>query len=181
MAQPTYDQLLAENHRVSRQVEQLQDQVRQRSAQLQEALRAGKRQAAPFSQGPPKDPPKPPGRKAGPDYGRKAHRPIPDQPPDEIIDVPLPDTCPHCGGPTAEDPTAEQHQTEIPRPPSIRRFDLRIGHGRCCGKRIQPRHRLPTFDALVLRGQPTGPERSIGHRVSEQAQRPAARQDRRVL
>jgi len=158
MAQPTYNQLLADNRRLCRQVEQLQAQVRQLTAQLQEALRAGKRQAAPFSKGQPKDDPKPPGRKAGPKYGRKAHRPIPPGPPDEVIDVPLPDTCPHCGGSTAEDLTAEQFQTEIPRKPIVRRFDLHIGHCRRCGKRIQPRHPLQTSDALGAAASQLGPD-----------------------
>src|SRR5438552_3899812 len=44
---------------------------------LDEALRAGKRQAAPFSKRPPKDHPEPPGRKPGDEYGQKAHRPAP--------------------------------------------------------------------------------------------------------
>ena len=106
MAQPTYEELRAENAHLRQrvaaleaQVEPLQAQVRQLAAQLQEAQRASKRQAAPFSKGPPKDPPATPGRKAGEHYGPKGHRPLPSRPPNEILDVPLPDTCPHCGGP----------------------------------------------------------------------------------
>lgn len=172
MPQPTYHQLLdiidRKDQRIAQlesqvqtlqaQVEQLTAKVRQLTAQIQEALRAGKRQAAPFSKGPPKDDPKPPGRKAGPNYGTKAHRPIPTGPPDEVLDVPLPDTCPHCGGSTVEDFTAEQYQTEIPRKPIIRRFDLHIGHCRCCGKRIQPRHPLQTSDALGAAASQLGPD-----------------------
>jgi transposase len=165
MPQPTYQQLLDENAQLKgrvaqleTQVEQLTAQVRHLTAQLQEALRAGKRQAAPFSKGPPKDDPKPPGRKAGPDYGKKAHRPIPLGPPNEIIDVALPDSCPHCGGATVEDFTAEQYQTELPRQPIIRRFDLHIGHCRHCGKRIQPRHPLQTSNALGAAASQLGPD-----------------------
>ncbi len=158
MAQPTYNQLLADNQRLNHEVEDLKAQVRQLTAQLQEALRASKRQAGPFSKGPPKDDPKPPGRKPGKDYGTKAHRPIPPQPPDQIIDVPLPDSCPDCGGSTAEDHTAQQYQTEIPRKPFIRRFDLHIGHCRRCGKRIQPRHPLQTSDALGAAASQLGPD-----------------------
>lgn len=157
MAQPTYQQLLAENRRLSRRVAELEAQVRQLTAQLQEALRANKRQAAPFSKGPPKDNPKKPGRKAGPDYGPRAHRPIPDQPPDEIIDVPLPERCPDCGAPTAEDHTEAQYQTEIPRRPIVRRFDLHIGHCTCCGRRVQGRHSLQTSDALGAAASQLGP------------------------
>ncbi len=158
MAQPTYQQLLAENQRLTRQVEELQAQVRQLTAQLQDALRASKRQAAPFSKGPPKDNPKKPGRKGGDDYGPKAHRLIPQAAPDEIIDVPLPPVCPDCGGPTIEDRTAQQYQTEIPRRPIIRRFDIHIGHCRRCGKRLQPRHRLQTSDALGAAASQLGPD-----------------------
>jgi transposase len=179
MAQPTYQQLLDENRQLraenaqlknhvaelearvrtlQSQVEQLTAQVRELTGQLQEALRAGKRQAAPFSKGPPKDDPKPPGRKPGPNYGPKAHRPIPPGPPDQIIDVPLPQACPHCGGSTVEDHTAEQYQTEVPRKPIIRRFDLHIGHCTCCGKRIQPRHPLQTSDALGAAASQLGPD-----------------------
>jgi len=165
MPQPTYQQLLdiidRKDRRIAHlqaQVEQLTAQVRQLTAQLAQALRASKRQAAPFSRGQPKGDPKPPGRKAGPDYGPKAHRPIPPGPPDEIIDVAIPDTCPHCGGSTAEDYTDHQYQTEIPRKPIIRRFDLHIGHCRRCGKRIQPRHPLQTSDALGAAASQLGPD-----------------------
>jgi transposase len=165
MAQPTYEQLqevIADKDRqIARQqlrIDQLEAQVRQLTAQLQEVLRANKRQAAPFSKGPPKDPPATPGRKAGPEYGAKAHRPKPSQPPDEIIDVPLPDHCPDCGGPTTEDRQAQQFQTEIPRRPIVRRFDLHIGRCRQCGRRIQPRHPLQTSDALGAAASQLGPD-----------------------
>jgi len=158
MAQPTYQQLLDQNRQLRAQVEQLAAQVRQLTQQLQAALRAGKRQAAPFAKGPPKDPPKRPGRKPGAGYGPKAHRPIPKAEPDEVIDVPRPETCPDCGGPTAEEPIAEQFQTEIPRRPIIRRFDLHIGRCTRCGKRVQPRHALQTSNALGAAASQMGPD-----------------------
>ena len=158
MAQPTYEQLAAENQSLRQRVAELEGQVRQLTAQLQEVLRASKRQAAPFSKGPPKDPPAPPGRKAGENYGPKAHRPIPSRKPDEIIDVPLPDRCPDCNGPTTEDRQAQQFQMEIPRRPIIRRFDIHIGHCRGCGKHIQPRHPLQTSDALGAAASQLGPD-----------------------
>jgi transposase len=151
MAQPTYEQL-------QQRVAELEAQVRALTAQLQEVLRASKRQAAPFSKGPPKDPPATPGRKAGENYGLKARRPIPRRPPDEIIDVPLPDRCPDCGGPTGEDHQAQQFQTEIPRRPILRRFDIHIGHCRRCGRRIQGRHPLQTSDALGAAASQLGPD-----------------------
>jgi transposase len=172
MPQPTYQQLLDENRelraenarlktrvaQLESQVEQLTAQVRRLTAQLQAALRASKRQAAPFSKGPPKSDPKPPGRKPGPDYGTKAHRPIPTDPPDEIHDAPLPDTCPDCGGPTVEDQTAQQYQTEIPRKPIIRRFEVHVGHCARCRRRVQGRHPLQTSDALGAAASQLGPD-----------------------
>jgi hypothetical protein len=46
-------------------VRSLSDQVAKLSAALEEERRRGKRQAAPFSKGPPVEEPKPPGRKSG--------------------------------------------------------------------------------------------------------------------
>jgi transposase len=46
-------------------VAQLEAQVAELTRKLEEALRAGKRQAAPFRKGEPKAKPQPPGRKAG--------------------------------------------------------------------------------------------------------------------
>ena len=70
----------------------------ERRRQLDEATRAGKRQAAPFAKGQPTAQPKKPGSKPGKDYGTKAHRlpPTPDQI-DEVNEAPLPDRCPECG------------------------------------------------------------------------------------
>jgi hypothetical protein len=44
-------------------------QEQQLTAQIQKALRANNRQAAPFSKALPKDPPATPGRKSGPNHG----------------------------------------------------------------------------------------------------------------
>lgn len=158
MAQPTYEQLQQRVVDLEAQVDQLQAQVRQLTAQLQEVLRASKRQSAPFSKGPPKDPPATPGRKPGENYGPKAPREIPRRKPDEIIDVPLPDHCPDCDGPTVEDRQDHQFQMEIPRRPIVRRFDIHVGHCRRCGKRIQPRHSLQTSDALGAAASQLGPD-----------------------
>ena len=136
--------------------------LEKRNAQLERLLeqrtRDGKRQAAPFSKGQPKDHPDPPGRKAGEDYGTKAFRNFPDGDPDEIIDVPLPKSCPHCGGRTREEHVDQQFQVEIPRRPILRRFDLHIGVCTCCGQRIQPRHELQTSDALGAAASQIGPD-----------------------
>ncbi|MFT5324332.1 MAG: transposase [Planctomycetaceae bacterium] len=67
---------------------QLREEVAKLHKALDEARRAGKRQAAPFRK-PQVAVPKKPGRKSGDDYGRQARRMIPEQI-DEHWDVPLP-------------------------------------------------------------------------------------------
>jgi transposase len=88
---------------LQRRLRDLQAENERLRRQLDEAARAGKRQAAPFAKGQPAAQPKMPGRKPGKDYGTKAHRlpPTPGQI-DEVHEVPLPDRCPECGGPLDE-------------------------------------------------------------------------------
>jgi transposase len=142
---------------LQQRVAELERQLEQLARALDEARRAGKRQAAPFRKGPPKPDPKPPGRKPGAGHGRHAHRPPPDRV-DETLDAPLPDACPDCGAPLAETGVAAQYQTEIPRRPIRRRFDVHIGCCTACGRRVQGRHQLQTSDALGAAASQLGPD-----------------------
>jgi transposase len=130
-------------------VAELEARVAELTRSLDAALRAGKRQAAPFRKGPPKPNPKTPGRKSGDAHGTHGHRPPP--PPEAVAqchEARLPDACPHCQGHVVVTGTAEQFQTEIPRKPLVRKFRVHIGHCESCGKRTQGRHPLQTSDAL---------------------------------
>ena len=148
------DRLVADlRHRVS----QLEAQVERLTGQLQQALRAGKRQAAPFAKGPPQPEPKRPGRKPGAAYGPKAHRPPPAAI-DETHEAPLPEVCPDCGGPVAETHVAQQYQVEIPRQPIRRQFNVHVGRCGHCHKRLQGRHPLQTSDALGAAASQLGPD-----------------------
>jgi len=165
IASPTYQnlreenqQLREENQQLRLRVETLEAQVRKLTALLEQAQRTGKRQAAPFSKGTPKPDPKTPGRKAGEQYGPKAHRPLPEQMPDEIIDVPLPRACPDCGGLAEEDHIEQQFQVEIPRQPVVRRFDLHVGRCRRCGRHLRPQHPLQTSEATGAAASQLGPD-----------------------
>jgi len=134
-------------------------QVAELTRKLDEAVRAGKRQAAPFRKGPPKPDPKTPGRKAGEAHGTHGHRPEP--PPQQVSEcheAHLPDACPNCGGRLVETDTAQQYQTEIPRRPIARRFHVHIGRCASCGKRVQGRHPLQTSDALGAAASQIGPD-----------------------
>lgn len=137
------ERLLAENERLR--------------GQLEQARRAGKRQAAPFSKGEPKKDPAKPGRKSGEQYGTRAHRPVPDHI-DEEIRIALPDACPCCDGELVFEDEVDQYQEEIRRVGGhVRHF--RISRGRCrrCGKRVQGRHREQTSDAVGAAGSQIGP------------------------
>lgn len=118
-------------------------------AELEAAIRGGKRQAAPFRKAEgPRPSPKKPGRKSGRRHGPHAHREIP-QRIDERIDVPLPERCPCCGNRELEEiGVVLQFQTEIPRVPIHRQFDIHTGCCRVCGENVQGRHALQTSDAL---------------------------------
>src|SRR3954464_12746396 len=80
-----------------RRVADLEARIAALEQALQQAARAGKRQAAPFSKGTPKPDPKRPGRKPGDAYGstRAFRAALPHV--DEVHDAPLPGRCP-CGG-----------------------------------------------------------------------------------
>jgi transposase len=144
---------------LQRRVHDLQAEIDRLRRQLDDATRAGKRQAAPFAKGQPKSEPKKPGRKPGKDYGIKAHRqpPAPEQI-DEVHEAPLPYVCPDCGGPIDETHVAQQFQVEIPRKPIHRQFNIHIGQCRQCHRRVQGRHPLQTSDALGAAASQLGPD-----------------------
>src|SRR3954453_23075866 len=66
--------LRQENDQLRRDNGRLQQQLEQTRTELEQAGREGKRQAAPFSKGPPKAQPKTPGRKRGAAHDRHGHR-----------------------------------------------------------------------------------------------------------
>ena len=170
---PSYDELVAENTRlrqvVAEQQQQLEAQQRRIAslektdeelrALVEELTRRGKRQAAPFSKGPPKEEPKRPGRKAGAEYGTKAHREPPD--PAQITEthaVPLPDACPHCDGHALEVTHQDvQYQVDLPQQPIYRQFTIDIGKCQSCGGRVQGQHPLQSSQALGAARSQLGP------------------------
>ena len=173
MPVPTYDDLVTENRQLRQQladqaarldqqqrtIDQLQRTVQDLRQRLAAADRAGKRQAAPFSNGPPKPDPKRPGRKPGARHGRHGHRPAP--PPDQVdetLDAPLPDQCPDCHGPLVESHCDTQYQTEIPRRPLRRRFHIHCGYCPRCGTAVRGRHPLQTSAATGAARSQLGPD-----------------------
>jgi transposase len=157
------EQLRKENEQLRQQREQLEqerERLRQENEklkrQLEEAQRASKRQAAPFSRGRRKQNPKPPGRKSGTAYGKRHHKPIPEQV-DEVIAVPPPAQC-SCGGALKVEKIASQFQHEIVRQTIWRRFDIPICRCTVCNQRVQGRDPRQTSDALGAAAVQLGPE-----------------------
>jgi transposase len=142
---------------LQRRVAELEAHVARLTGLLELQQRAGKRQAAPFSKGPPKPKPKKTGRKPGEDYGTKAHRLPPDRI-DEIHEAPLPHACPNCGGAIDETHIDHQYQVEIPRQPIHRQFNIHVGCCQQCRRRLQGRHPLQTSDALGAAASQLGPD-----------------------
>ena len=161
-----------ENERLQRELERSErervrlererDRLRRENERLQRELdlarRAGKRQAAPFSKGPPTPQPRRAGRRRGQHHGRHGHRSVPPRV-DVVTAVPVPPTCPHCAGAVAAQRVAAQYQEELPVvEPVVRRFDVGIGQCRVCGRRVQGRHPLQTSDALGAAAVQLGPQ-----------------------
>src|SRR5580658_4017775 len=148
MDAPSYQQLLLENQQLREQNARLEQIVSELQKRVEELERTAKRQAAPFSKGEPKKKPKKPGRKSGEQHGKHAHRePPPPDRVDEKLDAVLPDRCLGCGGDVVEDHLDQQFQTEIPRQPIVRQFNIHCGHCQKCGKHWRGRHPLQTSDA----------------------------------
>jgi len=150
--------LRAELERVERERERLRRENERLRKELDAARRAGFRQAAPFSKGAPTAHPRRPGRKPGPTYGRQGRRRVPPVI-DEPYDVPVPRTCPDCGGAVEDTRVTAQYQEDLPPVrPLVRRFDIHVGRCRRCGRRVQGRHPLQTSDAVGAAAVQIGPE-----------------------
>jgi transposase len=155
--QPTYAELLELSRQQARQIEALRAEVGRLQAALEDARRQGKRQAAPFSKGPPRTGPRRPGRKPG---HRPAHRAAP--PPEQVqrtLHAPVPISCPDCDRFLAAPPVyRDQYQVDLPPPrPVVTRFRVPVCHCPGCGRRVQGRHPEQTSDALGAAAVQLGP------------------------
>ena len=137
-----------------RQVDRLEQENKDLRDKLDDAKRAGKRQAGPHSKGAPKVEPKTPGQKPG---HVAVNRAVPEKV-DRSVRAQLPTHC-ECGGCIIQDDEKAQYQIDIPRPipVTVTRFDVAIGHCDICAKRHQGRHPEQTSDALGAAGVQIGP------------------------
>jgi len=130
------------------QVEELEREIKRLQAEneglkkkiedLEEELRASKRQAAPFSKGQRKANPKPPGRKAG--QGHFRYRPAPAEAlGGEIVEAAVPAACPSCGGALAVETEEWASTTDVPVQPQpvVTRYRVPVCRCQQCGKPVR--------------------------------------------
>lgn len=132
----------------SRELASAQDEIAKLRRLLDDARRAGKRQAAPFSKGPPKANPKKPGRKPGAKYGVKGTRPLPTHV-DSTKEALFPEACSGCGGHVVETAVHQQFVVDTPPvKPFVTCFNVHVGECEGCGARHQGTHPDQHSDAL---------------------------------
>jgi len=140
--------------RLTRRVEALSAEVDRLKAELDEARRAARRQAAPFARRRRAARPRRPGRKRG---HPAANRPA--DAVDEDVQVPL-TSCPGCGGPV-EDVVDLASQTVIDPPPDSRlhvvRYHTQSAWCRHCRRRVRSRHPDQASTAVGAAGVQIGP------------------------
>jgi transposase len=139
-------------------------QLEARIAELEEIInrlhRGGKRQAAPFSKGLPKPSPNKVGRKSGEGYGKPpVFRSMPaPAASDQVINVPPPETCPHCGECSTTDHRIDQQvQHDIEIRTRVRRFGIKVVRCGRCGKLRRGKHPLQTSMATGCCASQVGP------------------------
>jgi transposase len=148
-------QVQRERDCLARQVQRQSRQIQELKAQLQEARRAAKRQAAPFKRRQRNKDKKKPGQKPG---HPAAHSRRPAQI-DERVHVPL-CGCPECGGPVDKvkdlDP---QVVIDVPEPikPHVVEYINQSGWCPHCRKRVQSRHPGQSSTARGAAGVQLGP------------------------
>jgi hypothetical protein len=113
--------------------------LEERLAALEEQLRRGRRQAAPFGRDRPSQDPKPPGRKPG--EGKFCFR-TPPQPEEVARTVAAAlSACPHCSGELRSVRDHEQFEVDLPScQPVTTRFLIQSGYCPRCQRRVRARH-----------------------------------------
>lgn len=147
--------LRQDNDTLRQEIDTLRVESEHLRRQLQEALRASLRQAAPFRRSKKKrvEQPAKPGRKKG---HPGTSRPRPDHVDRELVS-PTPTSCPECSGPLFDLRQVEQFIEDIPpQRPEITRLLTWRGRCRCCGP-ISTSHPLQISQAVGAAGVHLGP------------------------
>jgi transposase len=154
---PTYEELLQENAELRRKLLKQEQRIAELEKIIEELRRRGKRQAAPFSKGQPKNDPQRPGRKPAEGYGQRAVRPRPTKV-NERIEVSCPLFCEACQGQVRLVGKESQYQIDLP-PIRTWTTEFVLHYGECleCGRRAVGRHPLQSSQAVGVAGVQLGP------------------------
>lgn len=145
--QKIIEALQARVEQLERRSREQDERIADLEGRLEKALRAKKRQAAPFRK-PRKKNPKKPGRKSGKKHGGSKFRGAPEKV-DRELEARLPSKCDDCGGALQEDRVDHQFQVDSPPvEPVTTQINVHIGHCVVCERRHQGRHPEQTSDAL---------------------------------
>ena len=139
-------------------IAELEDRVAYLVGLVEEVRREGKRQAAPFRKTL-KEKPERPGRKAGGGDGAHSFRRRPVREADRVVAVPLPASCPGCGGGQLSVAKAvAQFVEDLPATATVlTRFDIEVGRCECCQANVQGRHPEQASDAYGAAAAQVGP------------------------
>src|SRR5712692_83647 len=140
--------LADENTRLFAENAALRAEVCHLKEMVESLQRSTRRQSAPFSKNNPTSHPRRPGRRAGPSYGTKAHRPIPERVDEDVV-VPFPRFCPDCGDELVYAGEDHIYEQELP-PVAVRNRRLRMQRGRCPGCHKVTRGRHPSQSSVAL-------------------------------
>lgn len=130
------ERLRIENERLRAENERLR-------RELQAALRASKRQAAPYSRGKRVAKPKRPGRKAGQGRWTRRGAPAPNEVKGPAVDVPVTESaCPECGGELEWERTDVASVTDVPASPQPEAtvYSIEVRRCRRCGRQVRGQH-----------------------------------------
>ena len=139
----TQRELEQENARLQRELERLRVENERLRRELDLALRATKRQAAPYSKGKRVSKPKPPGRKPGQGKWSRRRAPAADEVKGPAVEVPVTETvCGECGEELEWERTDEVSVTDVPpqHQPQATVYQIEVRRCRGCGRRVRGRH-----------------------------------------
>jgi len=154
------EELERENQRLRTELERAIAEIERLKKALEEALRSGRRQAAPYSTGKRTAHPKPPGRKARQGVFRHRQAPPEEAVTEPIVEVPVEAIqCPACGGPLEAQAPEVVTVTDLPErvQPKVTAYQVAVGRCRQCKRVVRGRHPAVAADQYGATAHRLGP------------------------
>jgi len=138
-----HEELLALIISQQKQLQELHALVERLKAELEQARRSGKKQAAPFSTNKPKSDPKKPGRKRGEGQFTNRQAPTEDEITEPLVLVPVThEGCPCCGGNLEAAGVEMAYTTDLPKDirATVTAYEVSVCRCTDCGKKVKGSH-----------------------------------------